>query len=63
MIKKSKSVLAGIGVQFFANTLALANGYTDLLDEVYKGASVTADLTSDSMLIRAGANVNELLYP
>lgn len=63
MIKKSKSVLAGIGVQFFANTLALAKGYTDLLDEVYKGASVTADLTSDSTLIRAGANVNELLYP
>jgi len=45
------------------NTIALAKNYTDLLDEVYKGASVTADLTSDSTLIRQGANVNEIIYP
>lgn len=45
------------------NTIALAKNYTDLLDEVYRGASVTADLTSDSALIRQGANVNELIYP
>lgn len=45
------------------NTIALAKNYTDLLDEVYRTASVTADLTSDSSLIRAGANVNEILYP
>lgn len=45
------------------NTIALAKNYTDLLDEVYKNASVTADLTSDSTLMRAGANANEILYP
>jgi len=45
------------------NTIALAKNYTDLLDEVYVGASVTADLTSDPKLMRAGANANEILYP
>lgn len=45
------------------NTIALAKNYTNILDEVYQGASVTADLTSDSTLIRAGANANEILYP
>lgn len=45
------------------NTIALAKNYTDLLDEVYKGASVTADLTSPSNLVRAGANANEIIYP
>lgn len=45
------------------NNLTLPKGYTSLLDEVYCGASVTADLTSDASLIRAGANVNELIYP
>lgn len=46
-----------------ANNIVLAKGYIDLLDEVYRSASVTADLTSDPSLIRQGANVNELLYP
>lgn len=45
------------------NNITLAKGYIDLLDEVYRGASVTADLTSDATLIRQGANVNELVYP
>lgn len=45
------------------NTIVLAKGYIDLLDEVYRSASVTADLTSDPSLIRQGANVNEILYP
>lgn len=45
------------------NNIQLAKGYTDLLDEVYKEASVTADLTSDNSMMRAGANVNEILYP
>lgn len=45
------------------NNIVLAKGYIDLLDEVYRGASVTADLTSDPSLIRQGANVNELIYP
>jgi hypothetical protein len=46
-----------------ANTIALAKNYTDLLDEVYQGASVTADLVSDAKFMRAGANANEILYP
>lgn len=45
------------------NTIVLAKGYINLLDEVYRSASVTADLTSDPGLIRQGANVNEILYP
>ena len=45
------------------NNIVLAKGYIDLLDEVYRAASVTADLTSDATLIRQGVNVNELVYP
>lgn len=45
------------------NNIVLAKNYIALLDEVYRSASVTSDLTSDSTLIRAGANVNELVYP
>ena len=45
------------------NTIALAKNYTELLDEVYRSASATADLTSDSNLSRAGANANEIIYP
>ena len=45
------------------NTIALAKNYTSLLDEVYRAASVTADLTSDSAMARAGANANEIIYP
>lgn len=46
-----------------ANSIALAKSYIGYLDEVYKAASVTNDLTSDAALIRAGANANEILYP
>lgn len=46
-----------------ANNISLAKNYTPLLDEVYRGASVTADLISDSNMMRAGANANEILYP
>lgn len=45
------------------NNIALAKNYISILDEVYKNASVTADLTSDAGMMRAGANVNEILYP
>lgn len=45
------------------NTIALAKNYTSLLDEVYRKASVTADLTSDPAMSRAGANANEIIYP
>lgn len=46
-----------------ANNIVLAKNYTELLDEVYRAASVTADLTSDASMMRAGANANEILYP
>ena len=46
-----------------ANTITLAKNYTSILDEVYKNASVTADLISDSSMMRAGANANEIIYP
>ena len=45
------------------NTIALAKNYTSLLDEVYRNASVTADLISDSTMVKAGANANEIVYP
>ena len=45
------------------NTIVLAKNYTDLLHEVYRSASVTADLTSDNTIIRAGVNANEIVYP
>ena len=45
------------------NTIALAKNYTSILDEVYMKASVTADLTSDNTMVRAGANANEIVYP
>lgn len=46
-----------------ANTITLAKNYTSILDEVYQNASVTADLTSDNTMVRAGANANEIIYP
>lgn len=45
------------------NNIVLAKNYTALLDEVYRLASVTADLISDASMMRAGANANEILYP
>ena len=45
------------------NNITLAKNYTALLDEVYRKASVTADLISDPSMMRAGANANEILYP
>ena len=46
-----------------ANTIVLAKNYTSLLDEVYRSASVTAELTSDATFSKAGANANEIVYP
>lgn len=45
------------------NTIALAKNYVSNLDEVYRMASVTADLTSDPTMSRAGANANGIIYP
>ena len=46
-----------------ANNITLAKNYSALLDEVYQNASVTADLTGDASMARAGVNVNEICYP
>lgn len=46
-----------------ANTIVLAKNYVPLLDEVYKRESVTADLTGDPAMARAGANASEIVYP
>lgn len=43
--------------------IQLAKNFTPLLDEVYKLASVTSDLTGDSAIVKAGVNVNEICYP
>lgn len=45
------------------NSIALAKNYTDMLDEVYKLASLTSILDSDASLARQGANANEILIP
>lgn len=45
------------------NTIVLAKNYVPLLDEVYKAASVTSDLTGDPAMARAGANAKEIVYP
>lgn len=45
------------------NNFVLPKGYTSALDEVYKLASVTADLVTNDALVREGANVGEVLYP
>lgn len=44
-------------------TIALAKNYTDLLDEVFKAASVTAALSGDIAMTRAGANAKQIYYP
>ena len=46
-----------------ANTIVLAKNYVPLLDEVYKRESVTADLTGDPAMARAGANASEIVNP
>lgn len=46
-----------------ANSIALFEKYIDKLDEVYKQASLTADLDADSTLVQAGANANEIIIP
>ena len=43
--------------------LQLVKNYTNLLDEAYQNASVTADLLSDNSMVKAGANANEICYP
>lgn len=45
------------------NAITLAKQFVPLLDEVYKLASLTADLDGNPELARQGANANELIIP
>lgn len=45
------------------NNIALFKKYIPLLDEVYKLASLTADLDGAPELVQQGANANELIIP
>lgn len=45
------------------NSIVLAKNFVSLLDEVYQNASVTADLTGDPKMAKAGANAKEIVYP
>lgn len=45
------------------NTITLPKNYVANLDEVYKAASVTSDLTCDDTMVKAGANAGEVMYP
>lgn len=46
-----------------ANSITLAKNYIELLDEVYRNASLTAVLESDASTARQGANANEIMIP
>ena len=45
------------------NTIAFPKNFINNLDEVYRLASVTADLTSPASMSKAGTNANEIVYP
>ena len=45
------------------NTIAFPKNYINLLDEAYRLASLTADLTSPANMSQAGRNTNEICYP
>ena len=45
------------------NSIALVSKFVEMLDEVYKLASLTSDLDGAPELVRAGANANELVIP
>lgn len=44
-------------------SITLASNYTDLLDEVFKAASVTAALSGDVRFTHEGANAKTIYYP
>lgn len=46
-----------------ANAITKFKKYIDKLDDVYKQASLTADLDGDNTLVQAGANTNEIIIP
>jgi len=45
------------------NNIVLSKNYVANLDEVYKRASVTRELTGDPTMVRAGNKAREIVYP
>ena len=43
--------------------IQLSKSYIPLLDEVYQGASLTQDLNSSDVLVKAGRAANEIMIP
>lgn len=46
-----------------ANSIAFAQNYTGILDEVYQRASVSSCLNSGRKMVRAGCNAKEIMIP
>ena len=46
-----------------ANNIAAIKNYTDVLDKVYRKASVSGCLTSGGRMVRAGKNAKEIMIP
>lgn len=46
-----------------SNNITLSKNYISMLDEVYKKASFTTVLTSDSSMVRQGKNAKEIIIP
>ena len=46
-----------------ANQIAAIKNYTDVLDKVYRKASVTGCLTSGGRMVRSGRNAKEIMIP
>jgi hypothetical protein len=46
-----------------ANSIALAEKFIPLLDEIYKQTSLTAGLEAGAEYVRAGANAREIQIP
>ena len=46
-----------------ANNIAAIKNYTDVLDKVYRKASVSGCLTSGGRMVRAGRNAKEIMIP
>lgn len=45
------------------NSITLAKQYIDVLDAIYKNASLTGVLDGDNTMVRAGANAGEIIVP
>lgn len=63
MKKVSKFFMSLLLVQLFVNTIALAQTYTTVLDEIYKRESLTMEMEAPEWLKMAGAKAKSVLIP